>query len=119
MKPLLLAGALLLAACSPAAQTKIDTALASPAGQLFCSIQLGGGGSIVAGIVKVGVTAGAAAVPGAAIAAPAAVLATDQTKAFVDAACAAAALSVAGAKSGVPVSPPAAPDVAPKIAVKV
>ena len=96
----LLVGAALLSGC---AADKISTALASPPGQLFCAIQTGGGGTIVAGLINAEVTQAA---PDAA---PIAVLATGATKSAVDKACAAA--------GGIPVSPPANPAAAPQIAI--
>jgi hypothetical protein len=91
--------AALTAACSPTAVDKINQAIASPTGQLFCEIQLAGGGTVVAGVVDAAATAAA---PGAG---PLAVVATNQTKAFVDEACRRAALQVAGV-AGAPVPPP-------------
>jgi hypothetical protein len=88
------------AACSPTATTKVDAAITSPTGQLFCKIQLDGGGTVVAGLVDAAATAAA---PGAG---PLVVVATGQTKAFVDEACAKAAQQVAGGVTGVPVPPP-------------
>jgi hypothetical protein len=90
----------LTAACSTAQTTKIEQAATSPTGQLFCKIQLDGGGMVVAGLVDAAATAAA---PGAG---PLVVLATGQTKAFVDEACAKAAQQVAGGVTGVPVPPP-------------
>jgi hypothetical protein len=90
----------LTAACSTAQTTKIEQAATSPTGQLFCKIQLDGGGTVVAGLVDAAATAAA---PGAG---PLVVLATGQTKAFVDEACAKAAQQVAGGVTGVPVPPP-------------
>ena len=84
-----------LAACS---QSQITSALATPAGQLFCAVQTSGGGTVVVGLVNAEVTA---AVPGAA---PIAVIATGATEAQVNADCAAA--------KGVPVAPPAVPTTA-------
>lgn len=92
-----------LASCGPNAQTKIDTALASPAGQLFCAVQTSGGGAVVVGLVNAEIVGAA---PGAA---PVAVLATGASKAFVDAACAKA--------GGIAVSPPPVPAAAPVVAV--
>lgn len=111
------AAGLVLAACTPQSQTKVAETLASPGGQLFCAIQFAGGGTMVAGIVKTGIAAGAAAAPAAGVAAPAAVLVTDMTKKFVDDACAQAASKIRGAQTGVPVSPPPDPTVAPRIAI--
>jgi hypothetical protein len=100
MKYIPLLALLLLPACSPTQQAQVNTTLASPAGQLFCSIQTSGGGQIVASVID---ATASAALPGAA---PAAVLVTNMSKGFVDAACAAAAAS-AGGTGGVAVSPPA------------
>ena len=97
-----------LTACSV---PQVQTAASSPAGQLFCSIQTSGGGSLVAGIIDAEATA--LLPPGAS---PVAVLATNKTAAFVSSKCAAAAASVGGV-SGVPVSPPANPAAAPVVAV--
>jgi hypothetical protein len=88
------------AACSPAAINQVGEAFESPKGQLFCKIQLDGGGTLVAGLVDAAATAAA---PGAS---PLVVVATGQTKAFVDEACAKAALQVAHGVTGVPVPPP-------------
>ena len=98
----ILAGALALAACSAA---QIQNAATSPAGQLFCAVQTGGGGAIVVGIID---AEASAVVPGAA---PVAVIATNAAKSYVDNACAAA--------GGIPVSPPANPAAAPSVAVVV
>lgn len=99
---LALAAGIALTACTTAQQ---QAALSSPAGQLFCAIQTGGGGAIVVGLINAELTGAA---PGAA---PIAVLATGATKAFVDGACAKA--------GGIAVSPPAVPAAAPQVAVKV
>jgi hypothetical protein len=87
-------------ACSPTEKARLDAAIVSPPGQLFCSIQLAGGGTVVAGVVDAATTAAA---PGAG---PLVVLATGQTKAFVDEACTKAAQQMAGGVTGVPVPPP-------------
>ena len=89
-----------LVGCS---QAQVDTALATPPGQLFCAVQVAGGGAIVVALVD---AEASAAAPGAA---PVAVIATGLTKAKVDADCAAA--------GGIAVSPPANPAAAPKRAV--
>ena len=89
-----------LAACSSA---QVQTALSSPAGQLFCGIQTAGGGAVVVGLIDAEATAAAGA------AAPVAVIATGVAKAKVDADCAAA--------GGIAVSPPANPAAAPQVAV--
>jgi hypothetical protein len=101
-KSIIAAGACLLAlsACSSA---QVQTALSSPAGQLFCAVQTSGGGTIVAGLIDAEATAAAGA------AAPVAVLATGVAKAKVDADCAAA--------GGIAVSPPANPAAAPQVAI--
>ena len=88
-------------ACSPAQQAKTDQVLSSKPGQLFCQVQLAGGGAVLAGVVDAAATAAA---PGAE---PFVVVATGQTKAFVDAACARVAQQTPGAISGAPVPPPA------------
>lgn len=80
--------------------------LATVPGQLFCAIELAGGGTIVTAIVRKNIPAG----PGKQIV----VLATGQTKAYVDAQCAAAAAQTTGAKGGSPVPPPAAPQSVPQ-----
>ena len=89
-----------LAGCVPGDSTSnIGTKLASTMyGQLFCQLTTSAGGQQVVGVIDA-----QAAKSGAAV-----VLAENATKAFVLAACAAAATS-AGAASGVPVSPPAMP----------
>lgn len=84
-----------LAACS---QSAVTSALATPAGQLFCAVQTSGGGTVVVGLVNAEVTAVA---PGVA---PVAIIATGATEAQVNADCAAA--------KGVPVAPPAVPTTA-------
>lgn len=101
MTRLIIIAALALAGCSATQQASVDKALASQPGQLFCLLQTAGGGQIVASVID---ATASAALPGAA---PAAVLVTGMSKAYVDAACARAAAS-AGAVAGVPVSPPAA-----------
>ncbi len=90
-----------LAACTPAQQQK---ALTSPAGQLFCKLQMTAGPSIIVAVAN----AAAAQAMGAtaAFAMPVAVLAEGATKAFVDQACTSAA-AVLAARAGVPVPPPA------------
>lgn len=96
---LLMLGALVsLSACA-----NVDQALSTPAGQLFCAVQVTGGGTIVAGLINAEVAGAAAA------AAPLAIVATGATKAYVDAACLKA--------GGVAVSPPPNPAAAPQIAV--
>lgn len=92
--------ALALSACSSA---QVQTALSSPAGQLFCAVQTGGGGAVVVGLID---AEASAAIP---TAAPIAIIATGAAKATVDADCAKA--------GGVPVSPPANPAAAPQVAV--
>lgn len=71
-------------------------------GKLFCSIQLAGGGAILANLVD---RAATKATPGAG---PLVVVATGQTRQYVNDACQAAAQQTPGAMSGAPVSPPAA-----------
>lgn len=86
-------------------QTQVTTALSSPAGQLFCAVQTGGGGAITVGLIDAEATALAP------LAAPVAVLATGTAKAVVDGDCAKA--------GGIPVAPPANPATAPQVAVVV
>ncbi len=108
--------ALSLGACTltPSQTASVDKALASPAGQLFCSIQLNGGGSVLVGVIDAAATASA---PGAA---PVAVLATNMGKAFVDSACTQAAQSVTASTGvGIAVSPPAAGSNVANIAINV
>jgi hypothetical protein len=95
----------LLDGCTAAQQ---QTALATPSGQLFCAIQTTGGGALVVALADASV---AAASPGAA---PLAIIATNASKAFVDAACAAAAKP---GEVSVPVAPPTGPAVVPIVAV--
>jgi hypothetical protein len=100
MKNIFLLTALLpLAGCNAGSLATGATALSSPAGQLFCAIDTGGGGQIIAGLIDADATAKLGA------AAPIAVVATNATAAAVQADCAAAAQAVGG-KAGVPVSPP-------------
>lgn len=91
-------------------EQKMNAALATPPGKLFCAIQVGGGGAIIVGVVNAAVTS---TVPGAG---PVAVIVTGQAKATVDHWCAQAAQSV-GAAAAIPVSPPASPDNAPNVAI--
>jgi hypothetical protein len=89
-----------LAGCSWA---QVQTAVNSPAGQLFCAVQTAGGGAIVVGLIDAEASALAPA------AAPIAIIATNAGKAIVDRACAAA--------GGIAVSPPPNPAWAPQVAV--
>ena len=95
----------LIGTVSGCSQAQVNTALATPQGQLFCAVQTGGGGAVVVALVDASASAVAPA------AAPVAVIATGATKAVVDADCAAA--------GGIAVSPPANPAAAPKLAVVV
>lgn len=103
----------LLALTAGCTSAQIQTAAATPAGALFCSIQLNGGGSMLATIVDAEASAAAP------VSAPVAVLVTGMTKAYVDDACTRAAANIAGATSGVAVSPPAAAVTVATVAVKV
>jgi hypothetical protein len=85
-----------MTACAPTQQPGTGPVLSSQPGQLFCHIQLAGGGSVLAAIVDATATAAAPA------AGPLVVVATGQTKAFVDDACTKAAQQTAGAVSGEP-----------------
>ena len=102
MKRLALFCLLGAAGCSHA---QVETALATPQGQLFCAVQVNGGGAVVVALID---AEASAATPSAA---PIAVIATGLAKAVVDADCAAA--------GGIAVSPPANPAAAPKLAVVV
>lgn len=110
MKRTLFAGAVVaaLAACTAA---QITTALSSAPGQLFCTIQMSGGGSFIAALTATAATGAAPA------AGPLIVIATNAGKAAVDADCAKAAANIAGATSGVPVSPPANPATAANVTI--
>ena len=92
----------LTTACLPGNVANTDPPnFPSDAGRLFCNIQLAGGGALAVALIDASATAAA---PGAS---PFAIIATNQTKAFVDEACRRAAQQVAGAVAGAPVSPPA------------
>lgn len=98
-RALVLAVALLpLGACSSAQVGGVLARLGTD-GQLFCAVAAKDG-PVVVGLIDAGA-------PLAGAAAPAVVLAVGATKAYVDAACAAA--------GGIPVSPPAGP--APQVAI--
>lgn len=105
-KSIILASLLALGACSTA---QVQTALSSPAGQLFCAVQTAGGGTVVVGLVDAEASALAPS------AAPIAIIATGAAKTTVDADCASAGKSAGG--TGIAVSPPANPAAAPQIAV--
>jgi hypothetical protein len=109
---LLAIGGLGLAACSPADDTKIAAALASPTGQLFCKVQMAGGGSMIAGVTDAEATALAPSL------APVAVIATGLAKTRVDDLCNEAAVR-AGAVAGTPVPPPLDPALAQLLPVVV
>jgi hypothetical protein len=80
--------------------------LTSPAGQLFCAIDLGGGGQLVVGVIDATLSASS----------PVAVLATNATASFVQNACAAAAKAEGGV-AGAPVSPPTSTGVVANVAI--
>lgn len=93
-------GIVAMAGCT---QQQVQTALATPAGQLFCAVNTIGGGTIIAAIttdIAAGVNPLLQTVS---------VIATNATKAYVTNACAAA--------GGLPVSPPPVPSAAPQINV--
>jgi hypothetical protein len=81
-----------LSACSTAMLT-------SPVGQLFCALQIDGGGSVVVGLID---AEASALLPGAA---PVAVLAAGTAQADLDAECAAAGASIGGTGTAVPAPP--------------
>ena len=85
------------------AQARATSLARTPEWELFCAVQLAGGGAIVAALIDAQAAATAPA------AAPVAIIATGAAKSFVDAACAKA--------GGIPVSPPVDPDSAPRIAI--
>ena len=95
---------LTLSGCTAGQQASVTADLATPAGQLFCSVETAAGPMVFAAID--------AASGGAAI------IATGATASYVASACAAAKIKVA-TSTPVPVSPPAAPAAAPKVAVVV
>jgi branched-subunit amino acid ABC-type transport system permease component len=103
------AGLAALAGCTVAQNAKVNTALSSPQGQLFCAVVIGGS-PIIMGVVQ---TASAAVGPAGEAAA---LLATGATSAFVQNACKQAAANVGGT-AGAPVSPPANPAAVPLVAV--
>jgi uncharacterized protein YjeT (DUF2065 family) len=87
---LVFGGIVVVAACTPGADKKIATALRSPPGQLFCSVQMAGGGTMIAGVIDAEASALAPA------AAQVAVLATGLGKARVDDLCNEAAVRNGG-----------------------
>jgi len=95
----------LLSGCSPEQER---TALATPAGTLFCAIHKSGGGTAVVALADATVGGGDLEI------APLAIIATGASKSYVDAACAAAAPAGATAE---PVSPPGGPAVVPIVSV--
>jgi hypothetical protein len=105
---------LLPAGCGTQAQQ--SAALATPAGQLFCRVQLSGAASIVVAVVNA--AAAGASGPAAPAVGPLSVIATGAAKADVDAACAAAAVVIAGQGAvGVPTPPPPAGAVVPSVPI--
>ena len=98
---LVLAGCLAAAGCANANKA-VDTTLATPAGQLFCSVETIGG-PLVFGAIN-------AATGGTAI------IATGATANYVASACAAAKI-IDATSTPVPVSPPATTAAVPQIAV--
>lgn len=110
-----IAAALFIAACAAVAMLsggctpeQERTALATPAGTLFCAVHKAGGGTAVVVLADATVGAGNPEV------APLALIATGASKAYVDAACAAAAPAGGTAE---PVPPPGGPAVIPIVAV--
>jgi hypothetical protein len=85
-----------------------QTALATPAGALFCRIHQAGGGEVTVALADASVMASNPS------AAPLVIIATGATKLYVDGACAAAAKP---GEIAVPVPPPAGPAVVPIVAV--
>ncbi len=111
MKPTILACAIpvvaMLAGCSTSSPlgAKATAAAATVPGQLFCTFVTGNGAQFVQA-VNAQIDA-AAATAGGPLAGVGAVIVTNQTDAFVQGACAAAAKAV-GAVAAVPTSPPPA-----------
>lgn len=99
MKRLIFAGALAVSACAATPPPAIVQAAKTPAGALFCSLQLAGGGAILANVIQVGASS---LLTGSA---PLVALATNAGKSVVDQTCNDAAASK-GAISGTAVSPP-------------
>lgn len=85
-----------------------QTALATPAGALFCRVHQAGGGEVTVALADASVIASNPS------AAPLVVIATGATKLYVDQACAAAAKP---GEIAVPVPPPSGPAVVPIVAV--
>ena len=103
MKGLFFGGVLvaaIVAGCTMAQQNQAVSAAKTVPGQLFCAIQLSGGGTLIASAINAEASALAPAT------APVAIIATGATKTFVDKVCDQAAQNVAGATAGVAVSPP-------------
>jgi hypothetical protein len=91
-------GLLALACCTATDQTKIETAAATPAGQLFCAMQVG----LTPIVAKIVTDQGTKAGPEGAASA---VVVTGATSAWVQGVCDAAAKAT-GASAAIPVSPP-------------
>ena len=98
---------LALGACSTAQNAAVVTAMGTPAGQLFCAIQLSGGGTAVVAAIDAEASALAPA------SAPVAIIATGASEAVVNADCAKAG------PGGIPVSPPTGTAAVPNVAVVV
>jgi hypothetical protein len=112
---LALGGLLALSFLIGCTQAKVDGALNSPAGQLFCAFETSGRAQIVGGLIATGAQAAAGPVAGP-IAGQAVIYATNAGAAYVKAACAQAAANI-GALAGVPVSPPVNVAAVPLVAV--
>lgn len=102
-----------VAGCS-ADQTKVDNALNSPGGRLFCAFETNGHAQIVGSLIAAG--AGVASGPAAPMVSQGVVMATATTAQAAQAACAQAAINI-GARAGVPVSPPPAGVVVAQVAI--
>jgi len=85
---------------TPAAQQKVQTALQSTPGQLFCTLPLAGGSQIIAGLIDAEASAASPTLGQVAI------IATGAADKGVQDECNQAAKNV-GAVAGIPVSPPA------------
>jgi hypothetical protein len=108
----------LLPGCSndPASQAKVDAALTSVPGQLFCQFESNGHAQIVGGIIATA-AGGAAGVAGPAVN-QGVVLATNATAAAAQSACTLAAAKV-GAIAAKPVAPPSDPSAVVKVPIDV
>jgi hypothetical protein len=102
---LALGGLLALSFLIGCTQAKVDTALNSPYGRLFCAFETNGHAQIVGALIATSAQAAAGPVAGS-MASQVVIMATNAGSAYVQKACAQAAANI-GALAGVPISPPA------------